>query len=81
VVYDGGEVLSLSRTHLLLRFDFSATTEITQGDTWAGIEITQLPLLEAVRVNIDTIEPFDRNRATTGPDDRLEASSEIITGA
>jgi len=72
IEYRGGVLLDMNRAILYYKFDFQASFEITDEDTWQHIELQDLPYLNTVHVDIDLIDPG------AGPDGRPEFQSDII---
>lgn len=79
ITYDGGELFKIDRAQVLYRFAFASAFQLGRSlgsdpaETWHEYELDGLPRLEGVDINMDCIDPADRNRANPGPDGRIEA--------
>lgn len=73
IEYGGGEILALNRAHLYYQFEFSANTEISEGDTYQAIANGALGELNKVGVEVDLTDPS----LTGEPDGVIEAAVEF----
>lgn len=71
IEYRGGVLLDMNRAILYYKFDFQATFEITDEDTWQQIVLDNLPYLKTVHVDIDLIDPGN------GPDGHPEFQADF----
>lgn len=71
IEYRGGVLLDMNRAILYYKFDFQATFEIGQEDTWQEIELDALPYLKTVHIDIDLIDPGN------GPDGHPEFQADF----
>lgn len=71
IEYRGGVLLEMNRAILYYKFDFHATFEINEEDTWQFIELQDLPWLETVHIDVDLIDPGG------GPDNTIEFQADI----
>ncbi|MDU1063060.1 MAG: hypothetical protein E7A34_00090 [Leclercia adecarboxylata] len=71
IEYRGGVLLDMNRAILYYKFDFQASFEITHADTWQEIELSELPDLKTIHIDVDLIDPGN------GPDDRYEFQADI----
>lgn len=71
IEYRGGLLLDMNRALLWYKFDFQATFEIDEEDTWQGGALDELPWLETVHIDVDLIDPGD------GPDGIIDFQEDI----
>lgn len=71
IEYRGGVLLDMNRAILYYKFDFQATFEIGEEDTWHQRELDDLPWLETVHIDVDLIDP------DKGPDGDPEFRADI----
>lgn len=71
IEYRGGVLLDMNRAILYYKFDFQATFEIGEEDTWHQQELDDLPWLETVHIDVDLIDPGK------GPDGHPEFQADI----
>ena len=71
IEYRGGVLLDMNRAILYYKFDFQATFEIGEEDTWHHQELDDLPWLETVHIDVDLIDPG------AGPDGHPEFKIDI----
>lgn len=80
IVYDGGGLVLINRARVVYRFSFSAVFQLgrnlaTQAaETWHELELDGLPKYTGATINMDCIDPADRNLKYPGPDGRIEAT-------
>lgn len=70
IEYRGGVLLDMNRAILYYKFDFQASFEITEEDTWLEQEVNDLPWLETVYIDVDYVDPGN------GPDGNIEHHTE-----
>lgn len=75
IEYRGGVLLDMNRAILYYKFDFQATFEIGDEDTWQGIEQTALPELKTVHIDVDLIDPGN------GPDGNIDFQLNFTSGS
>lgn len=64
VEYEGGQLLDLDRARLYYQFEFSAETEIDEGDTWQGGSNAALPAFTEVGLTVNVPGTPDTVEAT-----------------
>ncbi|MDU8357983.1 hypothetical protein [Pseudomonas syringae group sp. J309-1] len=78
MVYAGGALLHISRARVIYRFSFMAEFQLGRNassdpaETWHEWELDGLPGFTGVTINMDCIDPADRNLKSPGPDGRIE---------
>lgn len=77
IQYEGGALLQVNRAHLYYQFEFSAETTLTEEDTWQAVFNKALPEFRSMGIKMDTIDPYDPNIVSIGPDGRIEVHAEI----
>lgn len=53
IEYQGGNLLDLDRARLWYQFDFGAYMEITPDQGWQGIELSNLPHFDGLKVTVN----------------------------
>ncbi|MBU9866815.1 phage tail terminator protein [Rahnella aceris] len=71
IEYGGGVLLDMNRALLYYKYDFYATFELGEEDTWQWEDLKNLPWLKTVHVDVDLIDP------SNGPDGNIEFQSDI----
>lgn len=51
--YEGGEIVAMTRSFLVWKYEFSAETEISDADTMHGATLAALPQIEAVQITVE----------------------------
>lgn len=77
VAFEGGELMHLDRARLYYQFEFSTEYAISTEDTWIPDRNAEFPDFKGLDITVDTIDPFDPNRAPIGPDGTPEAKLKI----
>jgi hypothetical protein len=78
ITYDGGSLVQIDRALVIYRYSFSSAFQLARNDqadpaeTWHELELDGLPALEGLDINVDCIDPADRNLKYPGPDGRIE---------
>lgn len=76
--YDGGQLVHINRSRVIYRFGFSAAFQLGRNtvsdpaETWHELELDGLPGFTGATINMDCIDPADRNLQSPGPDGRIE---------
>lgn len=78
IEYDGGSLIELTRAQLWYQYEFFSETEVDVSLTWQGDHLESLPPITSVLIDIDAIDPFDRNLAPSGPDGHVELRAGAI---
>ncbi|MBI0275664.1 hypothetical protein I6H07_07410 [Hafnia alvei] len=71
IEYVGGILMDMNRAVMYYKFDFMGSFEITEEMTWQFIELSELPFLETVHVNVDLLDPG------SGPDGTIEFQADF----
>lgn len=78
VVYDGGGLVLINRARVVYRFSFSAAFQLGRNsptdpaETWHEHALDGLPVFSGATIDMDCIDPADRNLQYPGPDGRIE---------
>jgi len=78
ITYDGGNLVQIDRALVIYRYSFVSAFQLGRNDpsdpaeTWHELELDGLPLLQGMDINVDCIDPADRNLKYPGPDGRIE---------
>jgi hypothetical protein len=78
ITYDGGDLVQIDRALVIYRYSFISAFQLGRNDpsdpaeTWHELELDGLPALEGLDINVDCIDPADRNLKYPGPDGRIE---------
>lgn len=67
LIYEGSSVLDMNRSRLCVQLEFKVAYDIVDDETRHGVDISSLPDLKAVHIDVDFVKP----------DGRLEASATI----
>ncbi|MGF6392165.1 phage tail terminator protein [Pseudomonas plecoglossicida] len=80
IIYDGGGLVLINRARVVYRFSFSAGFRLGRNkstdpaETWHEHELDGLPAFTGATIDMDCIDPADRNLQYPGPDGRIEAT-------
>jgi hypothetical protein len=78
ITYDGGDLVQIDRALVIYRYSFVTAFQLGRNadtdpaETWHELELDGLPRLEGMDINVDCIDPADRNLKYPGPDGRIE---------
>ena len=64
VIYQGASVLDLSRARLCVQLEFAVTYDIVDDETRHGVDLSELPDLDHVHMDVDLMKPDGRLEAT-----------------
>ena len=78
IEYGKGALLHISRARVVYQFTFFSEFQLGRNssdqpaETWQEFELDGLPGFTGITVNMDCIDPADRNLQYPGPDGRIE---------
>lgn len=78
ITYDGGDLVQIDRALVIYRYSFVTAFQLGRNadnkpaETWHELELDGLQPLSGYDINIDCIDPADRNLKYPGPDGRIE---------
>lgn len=78
ITYNGGDLVQIDKALVIYRFSFVTAFQLGRNDpsqpaeTWHELELDGLAPLEGMDIDVDCIDPADRNLKNPGPDGRIE---------
>lgn len=81
IEYSGGSLVDLDRSRFVYQFEFTSAYVLDYVDTWLKDRDDALPALSNIRINVDCIDPVDKNLKPIGPDGRIDAQLQITLPA